>query len=217
MTGEGRIKRHVNVCPRCGEHVPIKTSGRPAKWCSQQCRRAAYEERRAAKRGAIAVEVVEQVKYVEHDVDQCLAEVLTSPLMCRRAVYRWRQMLRDGELHRPGWRDIIAPLLGLAEAIQSRAKGDGREKIDLPHDHGRPRRANELTLTREQFAREIRWLIAQADADPLEWERQNLREFLRAMALVLPQMERYYEARRMTMPINQLVIAADAFHWARAQ
>lgn len=123
----------------------------------------------------------------------------------------------DRELHRPGWRDIIAPLLGLAEAIQSRAKGDGRGKIDVPHDHGRPRRANELTLTREQFAREIRWLISQADADPWEWERQNLREFLRALAAVLPQMERYYEARRMTMPINQLVIAADAVHWARAQ
>lgn len=37
------------------------------------------------------------------DLDQCLAEVLTSPLMCRRAVYRWRQMLRDGDLHKEGW------------------------------------------------------------------------------------------------------------------
>ncbi len=136
--------------------------------------------------------------------------MLTSPLMCRRAVHRWRQMLRDGELQRDGWRDVIAPLVGLAEAIQGRAKSDGREKLDLPHDHGRPRRVNELTFSREQFARELRWLISQADTDPWEWERQNLREFLRALAVVLPQMERYYEARRMRMPINQLVIAADA-------
>jgi hypothetical protein len=151
------------------------------------------------------------------DLDQYLAEVLTSPLMCRRAVYRWRQMLRDGELHRDGWRDLIAPTLGLAEAIECRARGDGREKVDLPHDHGRPRRGDELTFSRDQFAREIRWLISQADADPWDWERQNLREFLRALATVLPQMERYYDARRMTMPFNQLVIAADAVHWARAQ
>lgn len=217
MTGEGRIKRHVNVCPRCGEPVPVKTTGRPAKWCSQRCRRAAYEERRAAKRGAIAVEVVEHVKYVEHDLDQCLAEVLTSSLMCRRAVYRWRQMLRDGELHQPGWRELIAPLLGLSEAIEWRAKGDGREKIDLPNDHGRPRRSSEITFTRDQFSREIRWLISKADADPWEWERQGLREFLRALAAALTQMERYYEVRRMKVPINQLVVAADAVHLARAQ
>jgi endogenous inhibitor of DNA gyrase (YacG/DUF329 family) len=217
VTGEGRIKRPVHPCPRCGEPVPVKVNGRPAKWCSQKCRRAAYEERRAAARGAIAVEVVERVQYVEHDLDQCLTEVLTSPLASRRAVYRWRQMLRDGELHRDGWRDIIAPLLGLAEAINSRAKGDGRERIHLPHDHGRPRRADEFTFSRDQFAREIRWLVSQADADPWEWERQNLREFLRALAAVLPQMEKYYEARRMHVPFNQLVIVADAIHWARAQ
>jgi len=192
-------------------------SGRPAKWCSQKCRRAAYEERRAAARGAIAVEVVERVQYVEHDLDQCLTEVLTSSLASRRAVYRWRQMLRDGELHRDGWRDIIAPLLALAAGSESRARGDDREKLDLPHDPGRPRRADELTFSREQFSREIRWLISKADSDLWEWERQNLREFLRALAAVLPQMELYYEARRMQMPFNQLVIVADAIHWARAQ
>lgn len=217
MTREGRVKRHVNICPRCGEPVPVKETGRPAKWCSQRCRRAAYEERRAAKRGAIAVEVVEQVKYVEHDLDQCLAEVLTSPLMCRRAVYRWRQMLRDGELHRDGWRELIAPLLGLAEAIDWRTKGDGRERINLPHDRGRPRRESEITFSREQLAREIRWIISKADADSWEWERQSLREFLRALAAVLPRMDVYYEARRMALPFNQLVVAADAVHWARAQ
>lgn len=69
--------------------------GHHAKWCSQKCRRA-------ASRGAIAIEVVDRVKYVEHELDQCLAEVLSSPLACRRAVYRWRQMLRDGQLHQNG-------------------------------------------------------------------------------------------------------------------
>lgn len=217
MSLEERIKLHVKMCPRCGEPVPNKATGRPSKWCSQKCRRAAYEERRAAKRGAIAVEVVEQIKYVEHDLDQCLTEVLTSPLMCRRAVYRWRQMLRDGELHHEGWRELIAPILGLAEAIDWRANGDGREKIDLPNDHGRPRRASEVTFNGDQFSREIRWLISAADADPAKWERQSLREFLRALAVALTQMDRYYAARRMDVPFNQVVVLADALHWARAQ
>jgi hypothetical protein len=84
-----------------------------------------------------------------------------------------------------------------------------------PH-RGRPRRASEIAFTRDQFSREIRWLISNADADSWEWERQNLREFLRALSAALKPMERY-EARRMKVPINQLVIAAAAVHWARAQ
>ena len=46
-------------CPRCAATIPPKLGGigRPRRWCSQACRRAAYEERRAARNGAIAVEL----------------------------------------------------------------------------------------------------------------------------------------------------------------
>ena len=53
-------------CPRCGETLPAPPAsprpGRPPTWCSQRCRRAAYEERRAAANGAIAVrtEIIEK-------------------------------------------------------------------------------------------------------------------------------------------------------------
>ncbi|GAA2121927.1 hypothetical protein [Nocardioides bigeumensis] len=53
--------------------------GRPRKWCSQACRRGAYEERRAAANGAIATQVVERVTVVEHDLDECVKRVLDSP------------------------------------------------------------------------------------------------------------------------------------------
>jgi endogenous inhibitor of DNA gyrase (YacG/DUF329 family) len=139
VTGEGRIQRKVHPCPRCGTPVPIKTTGRPAKWCSQKCRRAAYEERRAAARGAIAVEVVDRVQYVEHELDQCLTEVLTSPLACRRVVYRWRQMLRDGELHKDGWRDLIMPIVGLALCDRRQVKGR-RPRTPRPTTGARPTR-----------------------------------------------------------------------------
>jgi len=71
--------------------------GRPSVWCSQQCRRAAYEERRAAKNGAVAVRVevveipveriVERVRIETRQVQSSPAEaaqiVLRSPRACR--------------------------------------------------------------------------------------------------------------------------------------
>lgn len=65
-------------CPRCGEALPPPPAsprpGRPPTWCSQRCRRAAYEERRAAANGAIAVrtEIIE--KPVERIVERVRIE-----------------------------------------------------------------------------------------------------------------------------------------------
>lgn len=63
----------------CGQQLSKRGTGRPATWCSQACRRAAYEERRAAERGAIAVKVVERVKTTGHDLGECVARVTSSP------------------------------------------------------------------------------------------------------------------------------------------
>ncbi len=49
-----------------------RPTGRPATWCSDRCKRAAYEERRAAANGAVAVKIVEKV--VEKDtrvINEC--------------------------------------------------------------------------------------------------------------------------------------------------
>ena len=65
-------------CPRCGKELPSPPvpprPGRPPTWCSQRCRRAAYEERRAAANGAIAVrtEIIE--KPVERIVERVRIE-----------------------------------------------------------------------------------------------------------------------------------------------
>lgn len=34
------------LCERCGERMPPQKRGRPRRWCSQQCRQSAYEERK---------------------------------------------------------------------------------------------------------------------------------------------------------------------------
>ena len=33
------------TCERCGKRMPPQKRGRPRKWCSQQCRQLAYEQR----------------------------------------------------------------------------------------------------------------------------------------------------------------------------
>ncbi len=55
----------LDSCPRCGRAVDWSGHGRHPLWCSQACRRAAYEERRASASGAIAVRVVQREKVIE--------------------------------------------------------------------------------------------------------------------------------------------------------
>ena len=84
----------ADSCPRCGRPVEWAGHGRRSVWCSQVCRRAAYEERRAARSGAIAVRVVEREKVTERvriqlrepTLAECVERVLASPRACREVV-----------------------------------------------------------------------------------------------------------------------------------
>lgn len=88
----------MTTCPRCGKPVSRSPTGRPATWCSQTCRRAAYEERRAADRGAIAVQVVERVKVIDHDLSECVARVTNSPSATRKVLQAMAVLARAGVL-----------------------------------------------------------------------------------------------------------------------
>ena len=58
-----------------------RPTGRPATWCSDRCKRAAYEERRAADNGAIAVRIVEKVTVQDaHDLNECANRAMESRL-----------------------------------------------------------------------------------------------------------------------------------------
>lgn len=64
---------------------PPRPTGRPATWCSDRCKRAAYEERRAAANGAIAVKVIEKIVVQDaHHLHECTNRVMESPVACRR-------------------------------------------------------------------------------------------------------------------------------------
>ena len=88
----------VESCPRCGGPVHWSGRGRRARWCSQACRRAAYEERRAAATGAIAVRVVQRETTREPSPAECVARVLTSPRACREVLNGLTTLAANGQL-----------------------------------------------------------------------------------------------------------------------
>jgi predicted nucleic acid-binding Zn ribbon protein len=106
-------------CPRCGAALPQRGTGRPPKWCSQRCRRAAYEERRAADMGAVAIELVRPLVPVkEHDLSECVSRVAGSPTACRRVLRAMAKLARGGDLLAdPKWRPAIDAFSGLADAL----------------------------------------------------------------------------------------------------
>jgi hypothetical protein len=100
-----------------------KGRARPAIWCSQTRRRAAYEERSAAGSGAVAVEVevVDRIRVSEHDLSECVDAVTGSPAACRRVLKALAHLARDGTLASdPKWGSTVAAARGLIEVIDGR-------------------------------------------------------------------------------------------------
>jgi hypothetical protein len=85
-------------CLRCGSPWIGRSSGRPRKWCSQACRRAAYEERRAAAAGVIAIREVEVAKLTDHDLSTCVKNVADSPTAVKRLVRSLGESGRLGDV-----------------------------------------------------------------------------------------------------------------------
>ncbi|MCA2338925.1 hypothetical protein JF776_26215, partial [Mycobacterium avium] len=118
-------------CPRCSAEMPGSAwppkPRRPSIWCSQQCRRAAYEERRAAKNGAVSVRVevvekpieriVERIRIEEREVHSSPAEaaqiVLKSPRACRTVLESLAAEADSGRLNAA----TFAPTLRAAQRL----------------------------------------------------------------------------------------------------
>jgi endogenous inhibitor of DNA gyrase (YacG/DUF329 family) len=117
------------LCPRCSAPVPRRRTGRPATWCSQPCRRAAYEERRAAARGAIAVHVVDRVTTQtvekEHGIKDCVGRVLASPVACTMLLEQLLAHLMDERaLWDPKWARTVGVAVRLGSALGSMRSAD---------------------------------------------------------------------------------------------
>jgi len=115
----------ADSCPRCGRPVEWAGRGRRPLWCSQVCRRAAYEERRAARSGAIAVRVVEREKVTERvriqlrepTLAECVERVLASPRACREVVNGLTAQAVHGHLGSGAHTATVAAIERLVQAL----------------------------------------------------------------------------------------------------
>lgn len=91
----------AKTCPRCGTKVVVAPGrGRPRRWCSNECRRLASEERRAARRTDRPVEIREEIRerVVERSrplspdaaVDRVLSSDAATEKLLRVLAYRMR-------------------------------------------------------------------------------------------------------------------------------
>jgi hypothetical protein len=98
-----------------------RSTGRPATWCSDRCKRAAYEERRAAANGAIAVKIVQKVVERDpHRLNDCADRVMASPVACRRVLDHLAELARTHQLSDPKWDTTVRSLTNLIGAVTPR-------------------------------------------------------------------------------------------------
>ena len=102
-----RIGRTVELptkCARCGSKLrEVKPTGRPRIYCSPACRKAAYEDRRAHRDGAVKVQVVErrvtEVRErrldVPHPRIDCIKSVLADDDAMIRVIWTLAVLVQD--------------------------------------------------------------------------------------------------------------------------
>ena len=115
---EGHREGTQGLCPRCGNVIPRRPTGRPARWCSQRCRRAAFEERRTATAGAIAVKLVETVTTTEHELDECVRRVQSSPVAVRKVLAHLTKQVQEDRVRDPKWGSVLDSGVLLARASE---------------------------------------------------------------------------------------------------
>ncbi len=88
-------RQPLGECVRCGTQLPASAStGRPRVYCSAACRKAAYEDRRAGRDGAVRVQLVdrvivqtiERVEHRPHPPAECVTMVLADPALTRKVL-----------------------------------------------------------------------------------------------------------------------------------
>jgi len=102
-----RVDRRVELpmtCARCGTKLKeVKPTGRPRLYCSPACRKAAYEDRRAHRDGAVQVQIVEKVVTevrerrieVPHPRSDCIDAVLADDDLMVSVIWTLTALVRD--------------------------------------------------------------------------------------------------------------------------
>jgi hypothetical protein len=67
---------------------PPANRGGTRVWCSDRCKKSAYEARRSGGEHAVGVKVVERVVVKEHHINECVRRVQASPVAVRHVLYQ---------------------------------------------------------------------------------------------------------------------------------
>lgn len=107
----------IRACPRCGKPFVVATKpkpGRPRRWCSQNCRRLASEERRAAEGGGNPVAYIKEPT----SLDEHVRAVLDSPGACKRVLRAIADRESRRELEDAKWSSVADELTRLRRTGQ---------------------------------------------------------------------------------------------------
>ena len=133
-----RVERRVELpttCARCGTKLKeVKSTGRPRLYCSPACRKAAYEDRRAHRDGAVKVQVVEKVVTevrerrieVPHPRSDCVKAVLADDDLMVSVIWTLTALVRDRtrkayDPDQPRFRELSHHVQALHAALVERA------------------------------------------------------------------------------------------------
>jgi hypothetical protein len=118
MATARRVRSTAN-CAWCAGPMPLPgRTGRPAVYCRDACRKAAYEARRRRKPQAFTVKVVEQVVVESHNLAACTTNTIGSPAGCKRVLQALATLHRDGALASdPKWVPVHRAAIELAHTL----------------------------------------------------------------------------------------------------
>ena len=108
------------TCAHCGGPLwPGRAStGRPRAYCSDYCRKAAWDVRRKQGAVAVRVEVVERVVVREHNLAERSRRCCQSPVAATNMVYALLKLAESGELtYGAKWRRAWLALQTLRDAV----------------------------------------------------------------------------------------------------
>lgn len=134
-----RVSRTVELptaCARCGNKLDgPKNTGRPRVYCSPACRKAAYEDRRAHRDGAVKVQVIEKAvtevrkRHIElpHPHGDCLGAVLVDDVAMLSVVGALAAFVRDRsrsacDTDQPMFQNLRRQVEALQETLIKRAE-----------------------------------------------------------------------------------------------
>ncbi|NKS78110.1 hypothetical protein GS539_20210 [Rhodococcus hoagii] len=102
------------ICPWCQTPVPAQSGrGRPRVWCSDQCRRDAHNARKAARAGAVGIQVIRQTRTVEKPVPVPVVEYRDPPPTATPARYLDSHDVAMHVMQNP---DLLAKILNFFSA-----------------------------------------------------------------------------------------------------